>query len=117
MTLSFENDTLTIEATDSNESNNVTIVVNREFADEHLADSEGNLDIETSDAVNYEGKEESENGEGSGKYVFHIEHFSTQTIEISAQDESKDSVPFLGSSLMLIAIAIPVILYGIKKKK
>ncbi len=113
VTISFENDTLTIEATDSNETNNVTIVINKNFADEHLADSEGDLNIETSDAVNYEGQEESEDGEGPGMYVFHIEHFSTQTIEISAQD----SIPFLGTPLMLIAIAIPVMIYAITKKE
>ncbi|MFW6375903.1 MAG: hypothetical protein ACOCZJ_01950, partial [Thermoplasmatota archaeon] len=114
VTVSFENDTLAIDAQDSNETNHVMILVNKEFADEHLADSEGDLDIETSDAVNYDGLDESnQSAGGGGMYVFHIEHFSTQTIEISAADD----IPFVGAPLILIAAAIPVFYYNIKKRK
>ncbi|MFP4050729.1 MAG: hypothetical protein ACLFVB_03185, partial [Thermoplasmata archaeon] len=55
VTVSFDNDTLTITAQDSNETNHATILVNKEFADKYIADSEGNLEINVSDAVNYEG--------------------------------------------------------------
>ncbi|MBS3781931.1 MAG: hypothetical protein KGY68_04915 [Candidatus Thermoplasmatota archaeon] len=114
VTVSFEDDTLIIEATDSNDTNHVTILVNKAFADEHLADSEGDLNIETSDAVNYDGLDNSNASAGGGAmYVFHIEHFSTQTIEISQED----SIPFLGTPMLLIAIAIPVAYYTLKKKR
>ncbi|MFW5945807.1 MAG: hypothetical protein ACOCTN_02910 [Candidatus Natronoplasma sp.] len=46
-------------------------------------------------------------------YVFQIESFSTETIEISAED----SIPFMGISMILVAIAIPVAYYTLKKKK
>ncbi len=113
VTISFENNTLTIEATDSNHTNSVTIMLNREFADEHLADAEGDLEIETSDAVNYEGEEKSNDSEGAGRYVFHIEHFSTQTIKVSAVD----SLPSLSTPMLLLVIMIPVAYYALKKKK
>ncbi|MFW6064552.1 MAG: hypothetical protein ACOC8Y_03140 [Candidatus Natronoplasma sp.] len=114
VTVSFEDDTLTIEATDGNDTNHVTILLNKAFADEHLADSEGDLNIETSDAVNYDGLDESNaSAGGRAMYVFQIEHFSTQTIEMSAED----SIPFLGTPMLLIAVAIPVAYYTLKKKK
>lgn len=116
VTISFEDETLRIEAQDSNESetNHVTILLNKEFADEHLADSEGDLDIETSDAVNYEGLDNSNESAGGGAmYVFHIDHFSTQTIEVSAADP----LPFLGVPMLLVAMAVPVAIYALKKEK
>jgi len=113
--VSFENETLRIEATDSNDTNHVTILINKAFADEHLADSEGNLNIETSDAVNYDGLDESNaSAGGRAMYVFHIEHFSTQWIEISEEDRI---IPFLGTSMILVAVAVPVAYYTLKKKR
>ncbi|MGM0404580.1 MAG: hypothetical protein ACQEQM_00365 [Thermoplasmatota archaeon] len=114
VTASFENDTLRIEAQDSNSTNHVTILINKEFADEYLADAESDLEIETSDAVNYDGLENSNSSAGGGAvYVFHIEHFSTQWFEISAEE----SIPFIGIPLMLMAGAIPVVYYYFKKKE
>ncbi len=114
VTVSFEDGTLIIEATDDNDTNHVTILMNKAFADEHLAEAENDLDIETSDAINYEGLDNSNASAGGGAmYVFHIRHFSTQTIEISAAD----SLPFLGTPMLLLAIAIPVAYYAIKRKK
>ncbi len=117
VTVSFEDETLLIEATDNNDTNHVTILINKAFADEHLADSEGDLNIETSDAVNYEGLDNSNASAGGGAmYVFHIEHFSTQTIEVSAVDD----IPFLSTTILLVAIvaiAVPVAYYTLKKKK
>jgi len=116
VTVSFEDETLTIEATDSNSTNHVTILINKAFADEHLADSEGDLNIETSDAVNYDGMDESNaSAGGGGVYVFQVEEFSTQTIEMSAEDT--EDTPFLGTLMLLIAMAIPVVYYTLKKKK
>jgi len=113
VTASFEDDTLRIEATDDNNTNHVSILINKEFADEHLADAEGDLDIEFSDAVNYQGLDNSNASAGGGAvYVFHIEHFSTQWIEMSAED----SIPFLGVPLLLLAGAVPVAIYTYKKK-
>ncbi|MEF8873205.1 MAG: FixG Ig-like domain-containing protein, partial [Candidatus Thermoplasmatota archaeon] len=84
VTVSFEDGTLIIEAEDENETNHVTILVNKAFADKYLGESEGDIEIEVSDAVNYEGLDNSNASAGGGAmYVFHIEHFSTQTIEIS----------------------------------
>ncbi|MFO7792204.1 MAG: hypothetical protein R6W73_04370 [Candidatus Saliniplasma sp.] len=114
VSVSFEDETLHIEATDSNSTNNVVVMMNKEFADEHLADAEGDLEIDTSDAVNYEGLENSNTSAGGGAvYVFHIEHFSTQWIEISAED----SIPFVGVPLLLIAGAVPVAYYYFRKKE
>jgi len=114
VTVSFEDETLRIEAEDENDTNHVTILINKAFADEHLADSEGNLNIETSDAVNYDGLDESNaSAGGRAMYVFHIEHFSTQWIEISEEDR----IPFLGTSMILVAMAIPVAYYTLKKKR
>ncbi|MBS3781982.1 MAG: hypothetical protein KGY68_05175 [Candidatus Thermoplasmatota archaeon] len=114
VTVDFEDDTLTIEATDSNDTNHVTILVNKAFADEHLADSEGDLNIETSDAVNYDGLDNSNESAGGGAmYVFQVESFSTQTIEIS----ESGWLPSLGIPLFLVAVAIPVAIYTLKKKK
>ncbi|MEF8832978.1 MAG: hypothetical protein V5A66_05630, partial [Candidatus Thermoplasmatota archaeon] len=59
VTVDFENNTLIIEATDSNETNHVSILINKAFADEHLAEAEDDLEINTSDAVNYDGLDES----------------------------------------------------------
>ncbi|MFW5907923.1 MAG: hypothetical protein ACOC55_00870 [Candidatus Natronoplasma sp.] len=113
VTVSFEDGTLIIEAEDENDANSVTILVNKAFADEHIADSEGDLDIEVSDAVNYEGMENSNASAGGGAvYVFHIEHFSTQTIEIS----EANALPFLGTPMLLLALAVPVAYYYYKKK-
>ncbi len=115
VTVDFDGETLTIEATDEKEEpNHVTILINKAFADEHLADAEGDLEIETSDAVNYEGLDESNASAGGGAmYVFHIEHFSTQYIEMSAEE----SIPFIGIPLMLMAGAVPVAYYYFKKKE
>lgn len=113
VTASFEDDTLTIEAQDSNSTNHVTILINKKFADEHLADSEGDIDIETSDAVNYEGMNDSnESAGGNAVYVFQISEFSTQTIKMSAE-----SMPFVGLPVILIASVIPVAYYAVKKRK
>ncbi|MFP3872365.1 MAG: hypothetical protein ACOC55_00940 [Candidatus Natronoplasma sp.] len=113
VTVSFEDDTLIIEATDSNDTNHVTILVNRAFADEHLADSEGDLDIETSDAVNYDGLDNSNaSAGGGGMYVFQVESFSTETIEISAAD----NLPFLSFPLLMISMAVTVAIYALKNK-
>jgi len=114
VTVSFEDDTLRIEAQDSNSINHVTILINKAFADEHLADAEADLEIETSDAVNYDGLDNSNASAGGGAvYVFHIEHFSTQWIEMSADD----SIPFIGIPLILMAGAVPVAYYYFKKKE
>ena len=117
VTVDFDGETLIIEATDEKEEpNHVTILMNKEFADEHLAEAEDDLNIETSDAVNYEGLDESNATVGGlAMYVFHIEEFSTQTIEVSAAD----LMPFGGTTLflVLVAVAIPVAIYTLKKKK
>ncbi len=113
VTVSFEDEVLRIEATDSNTTNYVTILINKAFADKYLADSEGNLDISTSDAVNYEGMDNSNASAGnSAMYVFHIENFSTQWMEITAE-----STPAPGFVWMLMAIAIPVVFFSIRRKK
>ncbi len=114
VTVEFDGETLIIEATDEKEeSNSVTILMNKEFADEHLADAEDDLDIETSDAVNYEGLDGSNaSAGGRAMYVFQIESFSTQTIEVSAEDR----LPFLSSPLLLIAIAVPIAIYALKRR-
>ena len=114
VTISFEDGTLIIEAEDENDANSVTILVNKAFADEHIADSEGDLDIEVSDAVNYEGLDNSNASAGGGAmYVFHIEHFSTQTIEIS----KASLIPFPGIPLILVSLAVPFACYYYYKKK
>ncbi|MFW6048452.1 MAG: hypothetical protein ACOC87_04090, partial [Candidatus Natronoplasma sp.] len=98
ITVSFENDTLRIEATDENHTNHVTILVNKQFADDYLAESEGDIDINVSDAVNYEGLEESnETADEGAVYVFHIEHFSTQWIEMSEEPISEFEPPVEGA--------------------
>ncbi|MFP4000553.1 MAG: hypothetical protein ACLFSM_04575 [Thermoplasmata archaeon] len=113
VTVSFEDETLRIEAEDSNSTNHVTILLNKDFADEHLADSEGDLDIETSDAVNFDGLDNSNVSAGGGAmYVFQIDHFSTQWIEVSAQS----LLPFMGVPLILLVIAVPAAYYAVKKK-
>ena len=113
VTVSFENDVLRIEAQDSNTTNHVTILMNKAFADRHLADSEGGLNIETSDAVNYQGLDNSNASAGnSAVYVFHIEHFSTQWIEVSAA-----STPAPGLIWMAVAAVIPMVYVGVRKKK
>lgn len=113
VTVDFDDETLTIEATDSNSTNHVTILINKRFADEHLADSEGDLDIEVSDAVNYDGMNNTNDSAGGDSvYVFQIEEFSTQTIEISEK-----SLPYPGLMLVFIAAAIPVTIYHIKNKE
>ncbi len=113
VTVSFEDDTLIIEATDDNDTNHVTILMNKAFADEYLADAEDDLEIETSDAVNYEGLDNSNaSAGGRAMYVFHIRHFSTQTIEVS----SADSLPFIGPPMLLLAIAVPIAYYACKRK-
>ncbi|MFW5927727.1 MAG: hypothetical protein ACOCSL_00895 [Thermoplasmatota archaeon] len=114
VTASFEDDTLRIEATDNNSANSVTILINKAFADEHLAEAEGDLEIETSDAVNYDGLENSNTSAGGGAvYVFHIEDFSTQWFEITADQ----SIPFVGIPLILLASAVPVVYYYFRKEE
>ncbi len=113
VTVSFDDDVLRIEATDSNTTNYVTILINKAFADQHLADSEGSLDMSTSDAVNYEGMDNSNESAGnSAMYVFHIENFSTQWIEVTAE-----STPAPGFVWMLLAVAVPVVFFSIRRKK
>ncbi|MFO7991358.1 MAG: hypothetical protein R6U61_03570 [Thermoplasmata archaeon] len=108
-----DEDTLTIEAQDSNTTNHVTILVNKAFADKYIAESEGDLKVDTSDAVNYEGLENSNDSAGGGAvYVFHIEHFSTQSIKVSAEE-----APFPGFAVLLLASAVPVAYYAYKKKR
>ena len=114
VTASFENDTLIINAEDGNHSNHVTIIVNKDFADEYLAESENDLKFNLSDAVNYEGmKEQNGSAGGNDVYVFHIEHFSTQTIEIS----SESSIPFVSLPVIMIVSLIPVAIYSKLKKE
>ncbi len=109
VTVSFEDGVLRIEATDSNSTNQATILINRAFADEHLDDSEGNLDISTSDAVNYQGLDRSNASAGhAAVYVFHIEHFSTQWIEIAAEE---DGIPYPGIVFTGLGISIATIYY------
>ncbi len=109
-----EEDTLIIKAQDSNTTNHVSILVNKKFADKYIAESEGDLKIDTSDAVNYQGLNNSNESAGGGAvYVFHIEHFSTQSIKISAEEEA----PFPGFAVVLLASAVPVAYYAYKKKK
>ncbi len=114
VTVSFEDDVLRIEATDSNSTNHVSILINKAFADEYLADSEGDLDISTSDAVNYEGIDNSNASAGHGAvYVFHVEHFSTQWIEMTAEEEG---IPHPGLLFTVIAIGTAAIYYHKKKR-
>ncbi len=114
VTVSFEDGVLRIEVTDNNHTNHVSILMNRAFADEHLADAEGDLEIETSDAVNYEGLDRSNASVGGGAvYVFHVENFSTQWIEVSAAED----IPHAGFILLLVAVAIPAVYYVFRKKE
>ncbi len=114
VTVAFEDGTLIIEVEDDNDANHVTILVNKAFADQHIADSEDDLDIEVSDAVNYQGLDNSNASAGGGAmYVFHIEHFSTQWIEMS---ETR-SIPFVGIPTLLLILAVSVAYYAYKKKK
>ena len=117
VTATFDEDTetLTIEATDNNSTNRVTILVNKAFADEYIASSEGKLDISTSHAVNYEGLETSNASAGGGVYVFHITGFSTQTITMS----KASGIPFPGvvaTSFAILAAAGSMILIRKNKK-
>lgn len=111
VSVSFENETLYISASDADETNSVHILINKEFADTYLSSSEGNLDITTSDAVNYKGMSNSNASAGGGAvYVFHIQHFSDQWIEIS-EGEGVLPVPSAGIPLLLFAAAATVFLY------
>ncbi|MFO8109876.1 MAG: hypothetical protein R6U17_05065 [Thermoplasmata archaeon] len=112
--ISFEDDILRIEATDSNSTNHVTILINKAFADRHLADAEGNLDISVSDAVNYQGMENSNASAGhAAVYVFHIQHFSTQWVEIKAED---NGIPHPGI-LVTMAAMITAAVFTYKRRK
>ncbi len=113
VTVTFDNGVLRIEATDSDSTNHATILMNKEFANQHLADAEGNLEIETSDAVNYRGLNQSHPGAGNNAmYVFQIEHFSTQWIEISTKE-----APFPGFAWVLLAAVVPVVFFAVRKKE
>ena len=114
VTISFEDNILRIEATDSNSTNYVSILINKAFADRHLADAEGNLDISVSDAVNYQGMDNSNaSASHAAVYVFHIEHFSTQWIEISAED---DGIPYPGI-LVTMAAMVTAGVFTYKRRK
>ncbi len=115
VTVSFEDGVLRIEATDSNTTNYVTILINKAFADQHLDDAEGNLDISVSDAVNYEGMDNSNASAGhAAVYVFHIEHFNTQWIEITTEDEG---IPHPGIMVAMVAIGTAAIYHYKRRKK
>ncbi|UCH88019.1 MAG: hypothetical protein JSV49_07035 [Thermoplasmata archaeon] len=76
--------TLSITAQDTNSTNNVNILINKEFVDDLITDDFNNLNFDLSEAVNYEGMSSSNDSNGKGAfYVFHIKHFSTQFIELS----------------------------------
>ena len=118
VTISFdtETDTLSIELTDSDSANHATVLVNKAFADKYIGESEDDLAFELSDAVNFDGMDNSNASTGGGAvYVFQIEHFSTQTIEISGA--SQEGIPFMGVfSLILLTAAVAVIV-GIRKRR
>ncbi len=115
VTVTFKDGVLRIEATDSNSTNHVTILINKAFADRHLDDAEGNLDISISDAVNYEGLENSNASAGhAAVYVFHIEHFSTQWIEITGED---DSMPHPGILVTMAAMVTAAIFHYKRRKR
>lgn len=108
-----ETETFTIKATDSDPTNYVTILINKAFADKYITDSEGDIEIETSDAVNYEGMDNSNDSAGGGAvYVFQIEHFSTQSIILTTKE-----APFPGLPIILMISAVPVAYYAYKKKR
>lgn len=83
VTFSLETETLTIEAEDAEPTNEVTILVNKEFIDAHLESSQNGLIVEVSDAVNYFGLTVSAEAGGTEVYAFVITHFSVQTIKLS----------------------------------
>ncbi len=119
VTVSFKNETLTISATDSDSTQSVHILINKAFADKYLADSEGDLDIDVSDAVNYEGiqNENVSADDGNLVYVFHINHFSTQYISISESDGILPSIPFMGLPLLAVASIVAFAVYSVKRKR
>jgi hypothetical protein len=86
ITVEYDADTrkLTITAKDANSTNNVNILINKNFIEDLITDDPENLQFDLSEAVNYEGMNSSNASNGNGAvYVFHIKHFSTQFIEIS----------------------------------
>lgn len=119
VTIEFKDEKLVIEVTDEKEDNYVTILVNKNFVDEHISNSEGNLNIETSSgAVVYQGLDESHPSAGGGAvYVFQIEHFSTHNIEISsAEDDIEEIEGFLadlvarGMMILAMIILLPIVI-------
>jgi hypothetical protein len=86
ITVEYDSDTrtLSITAKDTNSTNNVNILINKEFVDDLISDDPDNLNFDLSEAVNFNGMNSSNASNGIGSvYVFHIKHFSTQTIIIS----------------------------------
>lgn len=51
----FDGNTLRIEVKDESANRNLVILVNKAFTDQHRDSAETNLNIRTSDAVNYDG--------------------------------------------------------------
>lgn len=116
VTVSFdeETETLSIELTDSNSTNHATVLVNKNFADKYIADA--NLTFDLSDAVNYDGMEES-NETASDVYVFQVEHFSTQTIKVSDGGTAPNDTPAPGVLLTILVIASMALIVGIRKRR
>lgn len=86
--VSFDGVTLRIEVTDEDEGpRNVIILVNSAFVDEHLDSQRLHLNFETSEAANFQGLQGSHAqapaGIGGPFYVFVIDSFSTQWVQIS----------------------------------
>jgi hypothetical protein len=108
--VSFDGSTLRIEITDGT-PRSVTILVNKAFADAHLDSSEQNLDIRTSEAVNYQGLQASAPGTPSGVggpfYVFVITSFSTQWVEMS----KKLPLVFIAAGVVAAVVVIGIVFF------
>ncbi len=112
VTFSMETKTVTIEAEDAESTNVVTILVNKAFIDDYIAGTENELSIVKSDAVNYRGMTASEDAGGAKVYVFVINHFSIQSIEISPQTSGTGTIlgaeglTAMGWAVVSVAIAV-----------
>ncbi len=117
VTVSFdqETDTLKIELTDSDSTNYATVLVNKAFADKYISESEDDLAFKLSDAVNYQGLDSSNAIAEDAVYVFQVEHFSTQTIEISTA--SQEGIPSAGIFTIILLTATVAVIVGIRRKK
>ncbi len=114
--ISFDGNNLRIEVTDQ-QSRAVTILVNKAFADQHLDSSEGNLDIRTSDAVNYEGLQDTVQGVPEGIegpfYVFIITSFSIRWVEMS----EKLPILFIVGGVVAAVVVIGLVILMMKRRR